>query len=255
MMNMELSQEWQTFLKEQFPEGSRIRLREAADENCPVEPGSVGVLTEIDSSGQFHVEWENGQTSLLTAADQFRVLSPEPVTLKFYMPLNAEIFEPDEYGDISDEPSYLDGSSLVQYEEQIVAKMYDERMPEETERGLMHWYHEADGVNEKVQSVFFNAEYRNGQLWGVAECRVTGQLSPAEKEQLCDFITGQASDGWGEGFEQREIRTEDGELYVQLWSSGSDWSLKTEEERFGTKAGKASPQKVEAAKKYRGPSR
>ena len=67
---------------------------------------------------------------------------------------------------------------------------------------------------------------------GVAECQVLDTLSPQELNGLKDYIEGQASDGWGEEFEQREIQVEGGELYVHLWQS-EGWSIQTEAERFG----------------------
>ena len=44
-------------------------------------------------------------------------------------------------------------------------------------------------------------------------------------------------------------------MYVHLWDSGIDWSIETEEERFGPKIEKNLPQNPEAAKKRKEPSR
>ena len=50
-------------------------------------------------------------------------------------------------------------------------------------------------------------------------------MNEGEQAVLCDYISGQYSDGWGEGFEQRDIRVEDGTLAVHFWQD-HDFELK-----------------------------
>lgn len=224
--------EWLDFLRDQYPSGSRIRLTEMRDDPHPIAPGSMGTLKYIDDAGQFHVDWDNGSgLALIIGEDRFQVLPPEPQTLKFYMPLTAQLYGRDDWGNLEEYGEDLDGRALRDYESCIHETLLENQMPEEKSRGLMHWYDKEDGVDRKVQSVVFDVESRNGQLWAVAECTVLGQLLPEEKETLADYITSQAADGWGEGFEQRAIDLGEGELYVSLWNS-SNWTIQTEEERF-----------------------
>ena len=241
---MSVSPEWLEFMREQFPKGSRIELKQQdSNTSYQLPVGSKGTLDCIDDAGVFDIQWDSGEyLGISIGQDRFTVSPPEAHTMKLYMPLTADSFEPDEYGDMDWEPIPMDARELVAYEDKIVAALTRERMPEEAERGIMHWYHEDDGVDRKVRSVVFNAEERNGRLWGVAECRVVGELTPQELETLKDYITGQASDGWGEGFEQHDIKLDrDSYLNVHLWSFDKSWSIQTEEECFGPKFAEGLP--------------
>lgn len=203
------------------------RLAAALEDIPPAEMEKLKTavyLTEPDTSEKFLALMKKVEQ----LDDALRPLSTGPSTLRLYMPLTAEFTE-DGYD--YEEPEHLEGRELYQYEEQIAKALEDYRMPEEAERGIMHWYHEEDSVNEKVRSVVFRLEKRDFQLWGVAECRLDSGLTSKELAALKEYITGQASDGWGEGFEQRDIGVDEGVLNVHLWNSG-DWSLQTEAEQF-----------------------
>ncbi len=217
------------FIKEQYPPGTRIRLAEMQDPYAPVPPGTEGTIDHVDDAGQLHMKWDNGRTlALIAGLDRFSVI-PQPLqTLKLYMPLTVVQYERDEWGSMEEYPLELDQDTILSYHDQILAAILKERMPEEGERGLMEYYHENDSVNQKVQSLFFTVQQIGNKLMGVAECRVQGNLNDDELGQLKDYTTGQASDGFGEGFEQHPIKIGRDELYVSLWASSKSWSIMTD---------------------------
>mgnify|MGYP000171698252 CR=1 FL=1 len=228
-----IPKEWLEFLREQFPEGSQIKIKETAEPHPPFALGEQGKLEQIDNNGCFHVRMSGGiLLTLVLGEDRFSVSPPAPTMMKLYMPLTADLYTRNEYGEMEEDSTLLDGRSLRAYEGEILRALINSRMPEESESGIMHWYGKEDNLDAKVRSAVFTVEARDGVLWGVAECQVLDTLSPQELNGLKDYIEGQASDGWGEEFEQREIQVEGGELYVHLWQS-EGWSIQTEAERFG----------------------
>lgn len=229
------------FLREQHPIGSRIRLKQVDNPEHYVDPGTMGTLDQIDDTGGFLVTWDNGRTTrLIPGEDGFNIQPPNPTTMKLYFPLKAERFGEDDWGYRSDELEPMSDREILDAEDSILAALIKYRSPEESERGIMHWYGDKDTVNDKVNSVVFSAERVNNKLWGIAECRVVGTLSEMELTTLKEYITGQAADGWGEGFEQREIHTEDGDMYVHLWDF-DDWEIRTEQECFAPKLAEGLP--------------
>jgi len=161
--------------------------------------------------------------------------------LKLYSPITGHLME-DNWDEDDFDTSFYDyeGTPLSPYEmtafETVVKKaIEDETMPEEAKRGLMEYYsgHEPASVDQKVLSAFVDAEVYDHQLWGVLKCTLKEPLTPEELEALRSYWSGQASDGYGEGFEQRERKTGYGELYVHFWHSGDDYCVLTEQELKG----------------------
>lgn len=157
-------------------------------------------------------------------------LTEELEECRLFSPLSGLLYPYDEdWGGISDQPMEIGPGDLCQYEDQILERIGQERLEEEGERGLAVYLGNRL-LKRKVFSMNPTVEMWNGELWGVLEVKSHGALSPQELSGLMEEWLGQESDGWGEGFEQREIKTEEGDLCVSFWHSGDDFFIKTEQE-------------------------
>ena len=147
--------------------------------------------------------------------------------MKFYSPLTADFFpnEPDYEDEFYDEYEGcpLDGHDLLQYADAV-----DEAVKKDIadfNGDLMQYYHEDDSVRQKVVSAVPSVEIHGNKLCGCLNVELRESLNEGEQAVFCAYITGQYSDGWGEGFEQREIDVGDGKLYVHFWQD-HDFELK-----------------------------
>ena len=157
---------------------------------------------------------ENMQMELLT-----------PLTANF-MPETSywnELDENDEAWDYEYDGLPLDGTDLVQYKDAI-QEMVDKENSFGSEDGkpcnLMQYFDGSPAIKEKVESAVVSVKEVNDVLYGCVTLQLKDHLQSDEMPELCDYITGQYSDGWGEGFEQQEIQVGDGEIYVHFWQSG-----------------------------------
>ena len=129
-----------------------------------------------------------------------------------------------------EEQETLYRSELADYEELIQTAFLKERHVEEEPRGLMHYFDGNRQMVAKVISAFPRVQNIRGELFGVLECSICQPLTQNEIYELKNYWDGQMSDGWGEGFEQRPIYTQEGELYVSFWTQERHWGVMTEEE-------------------------
>ena len=155
-------------------------------------------------------------------------------TLRLFSPLFPHIYRKNAWGNLDDYREDLSAGEVLEYEEKILALIQKEKLPSEGERGLAVYLD--DDLSQKVYSINPSVEEWNGELWGVTELQTHGTLSPSELAELTEWLSGQFSDGWGEGLEQREIKVEDGELYLSFWDSSDRFFIKPEDELKGSQS-------------------
>ncbi|MEA5084308.1 MAG: antirestriction protein ArdA [Lachnospiraceae bacterium] len=202
---------------------------------------------DFEKYGSHRLKWENGVftdqgyilyhgynmelTNMLSEIG-IEVEPQETQTLKLYMPLRATTYyDENDYGDLYQVNFEIEvyPEELAEYEEEILEAIEHNSLPEEKECGLMKYYGQNDSVNAKVKRYDFSVENVGGKLMGVATLVLNAPLEDKEMGKIKEEISGQASDGWCEGFEQREIKCNGKEIYVSFWQS-KNWSLQTAEE-------------------------
>ena len=153
-------------------------------------------------------------------------------SLRFFSPLFPHLYRKNEWGDLDDYREDLSAGEVLEYEDEILAHIQKEKLPDEGERGLAVYLD--DDLSQKVYSINPSVEEWNGELWGVTEVQTHGSLSAPELVELTEWLSSQFSDGWGEGLEQREIKIDDGELYLSFWDSSDRFFIKPEDELKGS---------------------
>lgn len=137
----------------------------------------------------------------------------ENLTFKLYSPLTAELLPVDSEFCQEDELVELRGHELSAYAAAISEQI--EREGDRLEQYL-------DGEKEPylaahVKSIRLSVEEHGGELCGCATVVVDADLTERGWNDLQEYLSGQYSDGWGEGFEQRDIAVENGCLNVHFW--------------------------------------
>ena len=139
---------------------------------------------------------------------------------------------------MADYPTLFSGVDMAYYEESIREAV--EQRDSDDGGNLMPYFDEDrnPGVKKKVLSAVPTVEIRDGELMGCTTVKLKASLTEAEMQDLQDYLKGQFSDGWGEGFEQQEIQTGDGVLYVHFAEEPFDFIV---EQVQGTETSKEQP--------------
>lgn len=149
--------------------------------------------------------------------------------MNVYTPLTAHFFSNDarqEDREVTEEEygRLLDGEDLAQYEASIRERILQENGVDEKNSiscNLMEYFHGSDSIKEKVSHAVVSVKSIEGVLYGCTTLTLQAYLEAPELKELCEYITGQYADGWGEGFEQRDIYVDGGYLNVHFYQPKS----------------------------------
>ena len=227
-----------------------LRVNAMRDENAPIRlhadsdvgNGLLSILDgddslydvrvideEISDVPEEHREYLESNLVNEQYSDVDELFNDIKATTKFFAPVKMSFFCP-LAGSINDhEGDYYeaDGAMLTENIDKI-----EDAIRSEQARELKMGEYISDHADIKGKVLFaeWGVEEHYGALYGKIDCYLSEELSPEETERLKDAITGQNSDGLGEGFEQREIHIDEGDLYVSYWQSGDEYFLHTEDE-------------------------
>ncbi len=172
--------------------------------------------------------------------------------LRLYSPLKVTAFlvEEDEYGYRETSNYSEEVSNPKEYFELIKGAIIEYNEPEYWDnefnaRGIIaYFYDEQDEVSKtidnKIESAWIDVtrvKTKNGiELYGICDLQIKEDLNDEELEKIKDYLTGQYSDGYGEGFEQQDIKISRyeyaDEINVHFWND-SKFYIKTEKEIAG----------------------
>ena len=149
---------------------------------------------------------------------QIDVLTPLSGT--FFPDEDYDIEENDEGYFSEDNAALLNGEDLAQYQETI-QEMVERENALCSENGepcnLMDYFDGDEAIKENVISAVVSVKEIDGVLYGCTTLQMKETLDSKQMEELFGYITGQYSDGWGEGFEQRDIAVDGGTLNVHFY--------------------------------------
>lgn len=143
------------------------------------------------------------------------------VSKTYYFPLTGKIWD-EEYGE--ELPA---GKRFLLGQEDAICEKFAEYTRRDT-KNMAAYYHEAGA--DKLLLADWGFEVMDDELYGKVDIRLTEPMTEEEENELRDWISGQNSDGLGEGFEQRKISTDRGDLYLSFWDSGVEYFIKDEAE-------------------------
>lgn len=148
------------------------------------------------------IHWSVGNLHIAddwSICDSTECKKQKEVTVKYYCPLDVNGSDT------------LHCESFYKDDVQRAIDKYDDG-------DMAEYYHGMQSVAGKLVSVYWGVEAIGYELYGCMTATFKSPLTDEEEVDFKDWLCGQNSDGFGEGFEQQEIKVDDGYLTISFWT-------------------------------------
>ena len=145
------------------------------------------------------------------------------VSVDYYCPLTIQMMD-DDYADYFE----VDNGYALSNEDVIRERLMAEQ--DEDLNDMAYYFDGNETAKDKLISAIWDVKEANGILYGVIHTYLTERFTPEEEKAWVDELIGQAADGFGEGFEQREIEIDDGYICVSFWNGSDDYFMENEDD-------------------------
>lgn len=163
-----------------------------------------------------------------------RLYSPAKVTTFLYD--EDDMYYSDEAVEVYNDTEYYEE---IKEQVRIYALDEDDKF---VEKGLMEYFYDDEkeiykSISEKVESAIVGVTVLSidgkEKLFGICDLKLKEDLTQEEQKVFNEYLTGQYSDGFGEGFEQQDIDvhiySDERQMQVHLWT-GRDFYVMTDDE-------------------------
>lgn len=162
-----------------------------------------------------------GEKEISTGERMIQRNVPYRIEMKLLSPLAGVFFHKCRHGkkgDVEEPGREMDDRELADHEEAI-RKAVDKVNRPEIEGGnpfdlMDECFDGSPSIQKKVEHGVISIENVEGILYGCTTLLLKEELEAWELEEMCEYISMQYSDGWGEVFEQRDIPADGGIIRV-----------------------------------------
>lgn len=192
--------------------------------------GFVAVNENVSLDRLLDAAQKNGKTRENNIQPKSAPDNQNLIAGRFFFPLTYTLIPLNEYGDLDWSDSYEDAGS--EYAEGYLADIQEtfDKYTAHDDCNMIEYFDDNKSAREKIVSAKWGFAEIDGQYYGVVDALMKEPLNDEEENDFKDWICGQNADGLGDGFEQQEIRTNDGVLNVHFWNSGDNYFVENEEE-------------------------